>query len=357
MVRPFPEPDGRCKATDLKAVSALHRDYTKDQPFCVALLQDNKSSIALFDAFFQRPYNLPKRGGSMEGPRFGAHMSIAGGPAEALRRGRAIGCDTIQIFTRPANRWVSRDLTPEEIAEFERARAETGIAPIVAHSSYLINLASPDPDLWEKSYRALIIELERCAALGIREYVLHPGSHRGEGVEKGLSRVQEALTRALEATAEDGPIIVLETTAGQGDILGCRLEHLAFLLHHVAPRERLGICVDTAHLLAAGYEFRYAAAYAAFWAEFDRLLGREALCVIHVNDSKRDLGSQVDRHEHIGQGCVGLEAFRLLVNDRSLWPLPMILETPKGPEMEEDIRNLALLRSLVETPPNATTPE
>jgi len=291
----------------------------------------------------------------MEGPRFGAHMSIAGGPAEALRRGKSIRCDTIQIFTRPANRWVSRDLTPQEIAEFERARAETGIAPIVAHSSYLINLASPDPDLWERSCQALIIELERCRQLGIREYVLHPGSHRGEGIEAGLFRVREALERALEATAGDDTIIVLETTAGQGDILGCQLEHLAFLLHNITSRERLGICVDTAHLLAAGYEFRHAAAYAAFWEEFDRLLGREALRVIHVNDSKRDLGSQVDRHEHLGQGFLGLEALRLLVNDRSLWHVPMILETPKGPTMEEDIRNLALLRSLVE-PSFAITP-
>jgi len=283
---------------------------------------------------------------AMQRPRFGAHMSIAGGPAEALRRGQSIGCETIQMFTRSSNRWDSRDLTDTEIADFHQARQETGIHPIVAHSSYLINLASPDEALWERSLGALIIELRRCQQLGIQDYVLHPGSHKGTDEAQGLYRVAKALTRALEETKAEVRVL-LETTAGQGDSLGCRFEHLAWLLDAAAPRERLGVCLDTAHVLAAGYEYRDAPSYVTMWQTFDAVIGRESLRAIHINDSKRDLGSQVDRHEQLGEGFVGIEALRLLVNDRSLWHLPMILETPKGPDMAEDIANLALLRNLV----------
>jgi deoxyribonuclease-4 len=251
------------------------------------------------------------------------------------------------MFTRSSNRWDSRDLTEQEITAFRQAIDETQIHPIVAHSSYLINLASPDETLWERSLGALIIELRRCQQLGIRDYVLHPGSHKGTDEEQGLRRVADALTRAYEHTSGADVTVLLETTAGQGDSLGSRFEHLAWLLGAAAPRERLGACLDTAHVLAAGYEYRDAASYAAMWRAFDAVIGREALRAIHINDSKRDLGSQVDRHEQLGQGFVGIEALRLLVNDRSLWHVPMILETPKGPEMAEDIANLALLRSLV----------
>lgn len=283
----------------------------------------------------------------MIGPRFGAHMSIAGGPAEALRRAQSIGCDTLQMFTRSSNRWDSRDLTAEEIASFHLACEETGIHPIVAHSSYLINLASSDEALWERSLGALIIELQRCQQLGIRDYVLHPGSHKGTSEEQGLRRVADALTRALQETAGGEVIVLLETTAGQGDSLGCRFEQLSWLLSTAAPRERLGVCLDTAHVLAAGYEYRDARSYAAMWQSFDTVIGRKALRAIHINDSKRDRGSRVDRHEQLGQGYVGIEALRLLANDRSLWHVPMILETPKGPDMAEDVINLALIRSLV----------
>ncbi len=280
-------------------------------------------------------------------PRLGAHMSIAGGPAQALWRGQGLGCETIQLFTRSANRWSSPELTLEEIRAFHRARQETGIAPVVAHSSYLINLASPDPALWERSLEALINELTRCRLLGIVHYVLHPGAHMGAGEEAGLARVAEGLSTALAATAPAETAIVLEITAGQGTVLGARLEQLAWLIRRVAPEERLGVCFDTAHALAAGYEFRQPASYAAFWAHFDAVLGLERLRVIHLNDAKRDLGSRVDRHEHIGRGYVGLEAFRLLLNDPRLRHLPMLLETPKGEDMAEDVANLTLLRSLI----------
>ena len=284
--------------------------------------------------------------------RLGAHMSIAGGPAKALTRGHSIACDTIQMFTRSSNRWQSKELTEEQIADFEAARQETGIHPIVAHSSYLINLGSSDDALWAKSRDALIIELGRCHRLGIADYVLHPGAHTGSGEEAGLTRVAEGLTGALRATNDSAVRILLETTAGQGTSLGCHFEQLAELIERAtaagALSSRLGVCFDTAHALASGYEFRDQASYDAMWREFESILGIDRLGALHLNDSKRDLGSRVDRHEQIGQGFVGLQAFRMLVNDPRLSTVPMLLETPKGPDLKEDIENLALLRGLID---------
>ncbi|TEU13657.1 MAG: deoxyribonuclease IV [Anaerolineales bacterium] len=283
----------------------------------------------------------------MTGPRLGAHMSIAGGPANALLRGHSIGCDAVQIFTRNANRWRSKELTSQQIKDFQQARAATGIHPIVAHSSYLINMATPDDDLWRRSVEALILEMRRCQQLGVRDYVLHPGAHRGSGEEAGLERIAAALSAALSATAGAEVRVLLENTAGQGSGLGYTFEHLAWLMAHTEGTERLGVCFDTAHALAAGYEFRQAESYAAMWEHFCDIIGLERLHAIHLNDSKRDLASRVDRHEHIGKGYVGLEAFRMLVNDPRLRSVPMLLETPKGPDMLEDVENLALLRDLI----------
>lgn len=274
-------------------------------------------------------------------------MSIAGGPANALLRGHSIGCDAVQIFTRNANRWRSKELTSQQIEDFQQARAATGIHPIVAHSSYLINLATPDDDLWQRSVEALILEMRRCQQLGVRDYVLHPGAHRGSGEVAGLCRVATALSAALSATAGAEVRVLLENTAGQGSSLGYTFEHLAWLVGHTEGTERLGVCFDTAHALAAGYEFRQAESYAAMWEHFCDIIGLTRLHAIHLNDSKRDLASRVDRHEHIGKGYVGLEAFRMLVNDRRLRSVPMLLETPKGPDMLEDVENLALLRDLI----------
>ena len=282
-----------------------------------------------------------------DGPRLGAHMSIEGGAANALRRGHSIDCDAIQMFTRNPNRWRAKDLTEEEIADFAQARDETEIQPIVAHSSYLINLGSPDDDLWERSQGALIDELHRCGQLGISDYVLHPGAHKESGGEAGLERVTVALERVLEATAEDRVIILLENTAGAGTVLGQRFEELAWVIDRAGGGERLGVCFDTAHALAAGYEFRQSHTYRIMWAHFRQVIGRERLRCIHLNDAMRDLGSHADRHEQLGKGCVGLGVFRMLVNDADLRHVPMLLETPKGPDMHEDIENLALLRALI----------
>lgn len=283
----------------------------------------------------------------MDKLRLGAHMSIAGAPANALWAGRSIGCDAIQMFTRNANRWTSKELTPKEIDDFQRARVETGIAPIVAHSSYLINLGSPDEALWRKSLEALITELRRCQQLGLVDYILHPGAHMGAGEEAGLERIAQGLTRALEATAGSGVIILLETTAGQGSALGYRFEQLAWLIDRVRPPERLGICFDTAHALAAGYEYRTPERYEAMWREFEAVIGLKRLRAIHLNDSLKDVDSRIDRHTHIGQGYVGLDAFRMLLNDPRLRRAPMLLETPKSDDLHEDVENLAILRSLV----------
>ncbi|MGC9361239.1 MAG: deoxyribonuclease IV [Anaerolineae bacterium] len=278
-------------------------------------------------------------------PRFGAHMSVAGGLDQALFRGNSIGCDTIQLFLRSPTRWEAAPIEPEDVLAFQAARRATDITPIVAHGSYLINLASAKKALWRRSLSTLIDDLGRCQRLGLDAYVLHPGAHTGSGEEAGLLRVTEAIRRALQAF--DGDVqLLLENTAGQGTSLGYRLEHLGKIIEGAGWPERLGICIDTAHAVAAGYTLAGAEAYASFWETVDRLVGIERVGCLHLNDSLGDQGSRVDRHAHIGEGHVGVDGFRRLVNDPALQKVPMILETPKGEDMLEDIRNLALLRSL-----------
>ncbi|MCS6882159.1 MAG: deoxyribonuclease IV [Oscillochloridaceae bacterium] len=278
---------------------------------------------------------------------FGAHMSIAGGVARAFARGRQVGCETMQIFCKNERQWEARPLTEEEIAAFHAERACSGIDPVFVHASYLINLASPDPARWERSIAACADELERCARLDVPYLVLHPGSHLGSGEETGLARVAAALNRLFASGAGAATVVLLETTAGQGTALGRRFEHLARLLHMSEHEQRLGICVDTCHIFAAGYDIRSHETYAETFATLDRLIGLDQVKCFHLNDSQRELGSQVDRHTHIGQGQIGLEAFRLLVNDPRFRDTPMILETPKGEDMAEDVANLTLLRSLI----------
>lgn len=273
----------------------------------------------------------------------GAQMSIAGGVDKALLRGWKLGCETIQIFTKNSRQWRARPLDEEEIERFRLNREKTGIAPIIAHDSYLINLGSPKEDLWRRSVAAFVEELARCEALGIPYLVAHPGSHRGAGERAGLRRVADALEEIRARTEGFQVQVLLENTAGQGTSLGYRFEHLARLVEN---NGRLGICFDTCHALAAGYELRTREGYEGTFQELDELLGLHRLKVLHLNDSKGDLGSRVDRHEHIGRGCLGLEPFRILVNDQRFCDLPMILETPK--EQGMDARNLAVLRSLIQ---------
>jgi deoxyribonuclease-4 len=271
----------------------------------------------------------------------------------ALTRGDSIGCDTIQMLVRNANRWSAPPLTAEQVDAFAEARQTTGITPIVVHSSYLINLASPQDALWHRSLNALIEEMERCRRLSIGAYVLHPGAHTGSGEEAGLLRVVAALDAAFEETAGSPVRVLLEITAGQGTVLGARFEELAWIADEVAAGQRVGVCFDTAHAFAAGYDFGTPEAYAAMWASFDETIGLDRLGALHLNDSRRELGSRVDRHAHIGEGEIGLAAFALLVNDPELRRAPMILETPKGPDLAEDIENLARLRGLIGADPMA----
>ena len=279
-----------------------------------------------------------------ETPRLGAHMSIAGGIHQALLRGQRIGCDTIQIFTSSPNRWRSRGLSPKETQAFISLREETGIWPIVAHSSYLVNLASPDDELWKRSIDSIVEQLSRCFRLGISSYVLHPGAHKGTGEASGLQRIVKGLNAVLEATSSFGTHVLLETTAGSGSHLGYRFEQLAWLINNVCAPERVQVCVDTAHIFAAGYEFRTPETYDRMWEQFERIVGIERVRCIHLNDSLGDLGSRKDRHEHLGKGHIGLTAFRLLVSDERFRSVPMILETPKSPDLHEDVRNLEILR-------------
>jgi len=283
--------------------------------------------------------------------KLGAHMSIAGGCDRAVRTAGRFGCETVQLFTKNNSQWNAPPLTDAQVEAFRLALRETGVVDPVSHASYLINLASPDDALWNRSIDALVVEIQRCALLGIGDLVVHPGAHVGSGEAEGLKRVAQALDRIIEATADCPVMIDLETTAGQGTCLGHRFEHLQEIIERTTARDRLGMCVDTCHIFAAGYSFGDRERYDEMLNELDRVVGFERLRVWHLNDSRREFASRVDRHAGIGDGHLGLEPFRLLVNDPRFRSLPMILETPKGiADGEElDARNLRILRSLVES--------
>ena len=280
--------------------------------------------------------------------RLGAHMSIAGGYEKAIHSAHRFGFQSVQLFTKNNNQWKAPGLTDAHRDAFRAALDETGVVDPVAHNSYLINLASPDEILWNLSIDAMTIEVERCAALGIADLVAHPGAHVGSGEEEGLRRVAEALDRVHRRTRGLGVTIDLETTAGQGTCLGHRFEHLARVISLVAEPERLGVCVDTCHIFAAGYSLATPGDYHETMEELDRTVGLDRVRVWHLNDSRREQGSRVDRHAGIGRGHLGLEPFRYLVNDLRFRPIPLILETPKGTEDGEELDaiNLRVLRRL-----------
>lgn len=291
--------------------------------------------------------------------RIGAHISAAGGLYKAFERARDAGCETMLVFTKSNRQWQARPLSAEDIALYKEARAAySDIDPVAVHASYLINIASPDPELWEKSYQALKIEVERAGALDIPYITFHPGSFMTGDVDSGLELIAQGVRRLLDETAETAPntTVCLETMAGQGTNLGATFEQLATLLDGAGRQPRLGVCFDTCHVFSAGYDLRTPQAYAATLQAFDNVIGLDQIRIFHFNDSKHDLGEGKDRHAHIGEGFIGTAGFANFMNDPRWAHHAAHLETPKtekdadGREIEMDPVNLARLRALIDTP-------
>lgn len=273
-------------------------------------------------------------------------MSISGGVHLSLERGRSIGCNAVQLFVKSSNQWKAKPLSPEDIGLFREKSREYSPGSIMAHTSYLINIASPDRELLEKSKAALLVEVERSETLGIPWLVLHPGSHRGSGEEAGIKSIAKSLNQLFKRTAGYTNSILLETTAGQGNTIGHTFEQLAAIMEQIVDKERIGICFDTCHTFAACYDLTTQKSYNSIFKSFDEILGIDNLKAFHLNDSLGALCSRKDRHAGIGKGEMGIEPFRFLMNDSRFSNIPMVLETPKGPDLKEDVENLALLRSL-----------
>lgn len=281
-------------------------------------------------------------------PYLGAHESISGGLHLAFERILQVEGEALQIFTRNQRQWKSAPLSDEEISLFKEGWEKAHHMPVASHASYLINLASGKTAQAEKSIDAFVQELMRCQQLDIEKVVIHPGSHGGNGIDVGLQRVATNLDNVFELAGDTNQVrVLLETTAGQGTGLGHRFEELAAIREASRFSERIGFCFDTCHVFAAGYDIRTQESYMQVMQEWDEIIGCEHLQFFHLNDSKKELGSHVDRHEHIGKGCIGLEGFRALLNDPRFTDRAMTLETPKEKDLEEDRQNLSVLRSLL----------
>lgn len=280
-------------------------------------------------------------------PPLGAHVSIAGGVSKAIERGSDLACRALQVFVKNASQWKAKPLTEDEATRFRQLHDSSEIGPIVAHATYLINLAAADPENLSKSRQTFGDELDRCEKLGIGGLVVHPGAHLGQGIETGLEKIAESLAEVLAARPAGTTTVLLENTAGQGTLVGFELEHLARIRSLTGMPDRIGVCVDTCHAFAAGYAIDNTAGYERFFAEMHSLLPDRPLGCIHLNDSKFPLGSNRDRHANIGQGEIGLELFERLVNDSDLNGIPMILETPLGDAGDGHRNDLEQLRSLV----------
>ncbi len=277
----------------------------------------------------------------------GAHMSISGGVHIAIERARSIDCTAMQMFVKNNMQWFARPLTRDEVRAFVEHRQRAELLSIFAHANYLINLAATNPLFHANSIRALSKELASANQLELPFLVLHPGAHRGAGEEAALAKIIASINKVFRKIPKVKTKIALETTAGQGSCVGHRFEHLAHIIDNVREPERLCICLDTAHLFAAGYDIGTESGIRKTFREFDRKIGLDRLVAIHLNDSKTGRGSRVDRHEHIGKGKIGLVAFRLIMRDRRLNKIPKVLETPKGKDLREDVMNLQTLRALV----------
>ena len=280
--------------------------------------------------------------------KLGAHMFIKGGLFKAIEYGEELNCETIQIFTKSNRSWTAKELTNDLVDKFLVKTSETTISPIFAHDTYLINLCSTDSEKFQKSYDGMLLELERAERLELPFTVLHPGSHLGAGEEEGLQKIAETLRQLFSETEGYKVKVLLETTAGQGTNLGYKFEHLATLIKLIDYPDRIGTCSDTCHAFTAGYDFRTEKGYEEVMSSFDSIVGLDTLLAFHLNDSKNDCGSRVDRHEHIGKGVIGTEGFKHFLNDKRFKDHPGVLETPKSKDYAEDKVNLKVLRSLIE---------
>ncbi len=280
-------------------------------------------------------------------PLLGAHVSIAGGVSESLLRGKQLGCDAIQIFTKSSRQWASKPYPEEEIAKFKRNHRETGISAVIAHDSYLLNLGAPDEKLRNKSVAGFIDELERCEALGIPFLVAHPGAHVGAGEEAGIRTIAKSIDEANHACKGFKVKVALEITAGQGSTLGYSFEQMARIIDSVKESDRMRICFDTEHAFAAGYDLRSDEGYERTFTELDQHIGLKRLVAFHLNDSLKPFHSRVDRHQHIGKGHIGCDAFERIVNDQRFAGIPMCLETEPGQEYKDIAADLATLRGLL----------
>jgi deoxyribonuclease-4 len=294
--------------------------------------------------------DLSRTGSAIRTPKsailLGAHMSIGGGAHLAIERARSINCRAMQIFVKNNMQWFARPLTKEEISAFLNHRQRNELLSVFAHANYLINLAATNPQFHANSLRALSEELIRADQFELPFLVLHPGAHLGAGEEAGLEKITKSIDRVFAKIPKVKTKIALETTAGQGSCLGEKFEHLAYIIGNAREPDRLCVCLDTAHVFAAGYDIGNEAGVRKTFREFDRLVGLDRLAAIHVNDSKTARGSRVDRHEQIGKGQIGLDAFRFIMRDRRFRKIPKVLETPKGKDLAEDVMNMKTLRGL-----------
>ena len=281
--------------------------------------------------------------------KFGAHMSTGGGVWKALERGRGIACEVVQFFVKNNMQWFGRPFAPTDLAQYANEFNNCGFACVFGHSGYLINLGAPASDNRDKSLKSLIQEIQMATDLGLPFLVMHPGACLETGEAAGFKQIVSGLNEVFRATKNSAVRIALENTAGQGTCLGHKMSHLAEIYEGVDRQDRLGICLDTAHFFAAGYDIRTEKGWNAALGELDKLVGLDQILSFHLNDSKTDLGSRVDRHAGIGQGKIGREAFRHIVNDARFTNHPGCLETPKGKDLREDVENLGILRSLVRT--------
>ena len=282
-----------------------------------------------------------------DGLLLGAHESVAGGIHRAVERAESVGATALQVFTKNSNRWESPPLTREDAESYKTALSKSNIRSVISHDSYLINLCATDPAILERSRNAMVDEIRRCEFLGIGLLNFHPGAHMGAGEEAGIRLIAESLDIVHGRTRGCGVLSVVETTAGQGSVLGRTFEQIAAIIAAVKDPDRMAVCIDTCHIFAAGYDIRDPKSYAGVMERFGEVVGFDRLRAIHVNDSKGALGSKLDRHAHIGEGQIGRAGFRNIMNDARLAGVPKVLETPKGDDLAEDRVNMAALKKLI----------